>query len=125
MAADELLALGPASQQLIDLRGRAVIDGHRVAAAFDVESQILAHDGETNETEISGGGHGAGFRVRGSGFSTKSPQADGTLLQAIRATRFLFLGLRPGRGRGPGSGALVWSGLLSLGLDRLGSLTFR
>src|SRR5687768_18509074 len=118
MAADELLALGPASQQLIDLRGRAVIDGHRVAAAFDVESQILVHDGETHETEISGGGHGAGFRDRGSGFSTKSPQADGTLLQALLPTRCLFLGLRPGSGRGPCSGARVWSEPLSLGLDR-------
>src|SRR5262245_49582067 len=67
VAADELLPFGPPFHERIDLLGRAIEYRDGIAAALDVESQILAHDGEPDETEISFVRHRT--RVWRSGFS--------------------------------------------------------
>ncbi len=55
MAADDTLPLGPAGEEIIDLRGRAVEDGHGVAAAFDVEDKVFTHDRQADQADVRGG----------------------------------------------------------------------
>ena len=60
VAADEVLALGPAVDEVVHLLGGAIENRDVIAAAFDIEGEVLAHDGETDETEVGGHRSGAG-----------------------------------------------------------------
>ena len=53
VAADEILALGAALHQRIDLVGRAVEHGDAIAAAFHVQGQVLAHHRQTDQAKIA------------------------------------------------------------------------
>src|SRR5207237_7726274 len=59
--ADEPLALAAAVDERLDLLGVAVEHGAGEPAALHVEDEVLAHDGEADETDVGGrGGHGGG-----------------------------------------------------------------
>ena len=53
VAADHPASGGFAGQELVGHRRRAVVDRHGVAAAFDVQRQVLAHDSQTNHGEVT------------------------------------------------------------------------
>ena len=53
VAADELLALRAAGDELVDLARRAIEDGDAIAAALDVEGQVLAHHGEADQADVA------------------------------------------------------------------------
>ncbi|BCU77029.1 hypothetical protein llg_17440 [Luteolibacter sp. LG18] len=67
--------------------GGAVVDRDLEAAGFDVEDEILAHDGQTNKSEIAvahgvmelGGGGGVGYRLLASNPLLRFPDAFPTL----------------------------------------------
>jgi hypothetical protein len=48
MTADKLAPLGRPLQKLVYLLGSPIEDSHAKAAAFDVASEVFAHDGETD-----------------------------------------------------------------------------
>ena len=54
VAADELLALAAAVDELVDLGGGAVEDGDGVAAALHVEDEVLAHHGQADQADVGG-----------------------------------------------------------------------
>src|ERR1043166_3178620 len=55
MAADDLLPLGPAIHEIIYTTRGAVIDSDGVAAAFHVEDEVFAHDGQADQGDVSRG----------------------------------------------------------------------
>ena len=76
-AADDLLALGPAGHEVVDLRGGAVEDGDGEAVALHVQDEVLAHDGEADQSDVgglAGSGHGieSWMSIRGSRPSGRS-----------------------------------------------------
>ena len=56
--ADDLLPFGPAGHELVDPGGGPVVDGHGVAAALDVQDEVLAHDGQADQADVCGAGRG-------------------------------------------------------------------
>ena len=54
VGADDLLSLGPAVDELVDLRRRAVEDGHGVAVALHVQDEVLAHHGQADQADVGG-----------------------------------------------------------------------
>ena len=53
MGADDLRALGFAAEKLIHPGDRAVEHGHGEAVVIHVEDEVLAHDGQTDQSNIS------------------------------------------------------------------------
>ncbi len=53
VATDEVLALGSRGHQLVDFFGGAIEDRHAVATALDVQSEVLAHNSQSNQSEIA------------------------------------------------------------------------
>ena len=54
MSTDEFLALASTVDKLVNLRRRPVEDSHGIAAAFHVENQVFAHDGEADQADVGG-----------------------------------------------------------------------
>jgi hypothetical protein len=55
VGADDALTLGLVFQEAVDL-GNGAVEGHDGEAVVGgVENQVLAHDGQTDETEVSAG----------------------------------------------------------------------
>ena len=52
--ADELLALAAPADELLHLVGAAVVHGDGVPAGLHVEDEVLAHHGESHETDVGG-----------------------------------------------------------------------
>ena len=52
VAADDVLAGGPAVHEGVHLGGGAVEDGHGEALGLHVHDQVLAHDGEADEADV-------------------------------------------------------------------------
>ena len=52
MSADDRLALGPAGQEGVNLRGRAVEHGDGETVAGHVQDQVLAHHGQANQSDV-------------------------------------------------------------------------
>lgn len=55
VCADHVRARGGAGQKGVGLRGGAVVHGHGVAVVVHVEHEVLAHDGQADEADVSGG----------------------------------------------------------------------
>lgn len=53
MGTDDGLALGLVGQEVVDLGGGSVETTDGEAVVGDVQDQVLTHDGQTNQTEIS------------------------------------------------------------------------
>jgi hypothetical protein len=53
LAPDELFALATAPDKVVDLGHGPVEDGNSEPPAFHVEDEVLAHDGESYEPDIS------------------------------------------------------------------------
>ena len=58
VAADEVFALGPPGQQVVDLAGGAVINSDAKPSALDIQSQVFAHHGQADQSDVAIGGHG-------------------------------------------------------------------
>ena len=54
VAADDPLPLGPAGEEVIDPRQRAVVHGNRVAVALHIKHQVLTHDSQADQADIRG-----------------------------------------------------------------------
>ena len=52
LRADEVLALGVTGEQRLGLLPAAVVDGDGEAVALDVAGEVLAHDGEPDESDL-------------------------------------------------------------------------
>ena len=59
VAADDLLPLASAVDEVVDLGGRAVEDGHGEAVALHVQDEVLAHHGQADQADVGGRGRGA------------------------------------------------------------------
>ena len=57
LAPDEFLVLATAVDEVVNLRGRAVIHCAGEAPALDIEHKILAHDGEANQSKVCSSCH--------------------------------------------------------------------
>ena len=63
--ADDLRALGLVGDEVVDLGDGAVEDGDLEAVVVHVEDEVLAHDGQADEADITGSvGHGFSRRMR-------------------------------------------------------------
>ncbi len=54
VAADDLFALGPAGEELVDPSAGAVEHGHGVAVALHVQDEVFAHDGQADQADVRG-----------------------------------------------------------------------
>jgi len=63
MGAEDLGTAGFISQEFIDFGDGAVIGDHGEAVIVHIEDEVLAHDGQTNNGDISGRFHGLGQSV--------------------------------------------------------------
>mmetsp|Transcript_1722 Transcript_1722/g.1889 ORF Transcript_1722/g.1889 Transcript_1722/m.1889 type:complete len:461 (-) Transcript_1722:3-1385(-) len=50
---NNVLALGSAREEFINFGGSAVVHGHHVTLALEVEHQVLTHHGQPDETDVS------------------------------------------------------------------------
>ena len=53
VAADEVLVFGAAFDQIVDFACGAVVDGDAIAAALNVQREVLAHHGESDQSEVT------------------------------------------------------------------------
>ena len=81
MRADDLGALGFAAEELIHLGHGAVEDGHGEAVVVHVENEILAHDGQSDQCDVSLSFHrnipiklSIRFKVQSSSFKVNSAE---------------------------------------------------
>ena len=57
VATDEVLSRRPAGEKIVHFAGGAVENSDRVAAALDVQRQVLTHHGKSHQSEITRFGH--------------------------------------------------------------------
>ena len=62
VGADDLRALGFVGEEVVDLGDGAVEDGDYEAVVVHVEDEVLAHDGQADETDVSSLRHKVGDR---------------------------------------------------------------
>ena len=51
---NDVLALRATSDEVVDLGCRAIENGDGVATRFNIEDEILAHDGQADQAKVSG-----------------------------------------------------------------------
>ena len=78
----EVAAGGAAAHERVDAVGRPVVNGHPVAAALHVQGEVLAHDGQADQTEIAVA-HRDALSSRSMRRDSREPCGDGLRARAL------------------------------------------